>query len=84
MGGMPVQDKARALIQERIRGGLRNALAKGKRLGRPKADVDRTAVARLRESGASWRTISKQLQIPVATLHRTTRLERAMLNPGEF
>jgi DNA invertase Pin-like site-specific DNA recombinase len=64
----------RALIQERIRAGLRNARAKGKRLGRPKADVDRTAVARLRESGASWRAISKRLHIPVATLHRATCL----------
>ena len=68
----------RALIQERVKAGLRNARAKGKRLGRPRADVDRTAVAKLRESGASWRSISKQLQIPVATLHRTTRLEPSL------
>ena len=72
----------RALIQERVKAGLRNARAKGKRLGRPRVDVDRTAVTKLRESGASWRSISKQLQIPVATLHRTTRLERAMPESG--
>ena len=65
----------RALIQERVKAGLRNARAKGKRLGRPKANVDRFAVLRLRESGASWRAISKQLNIPVATLHHASRPE---------
>ena len=34
----------RALIQERVRAGLRNAKAKGKKLGRPRADVDPTQV----------------------------------------
>jgi hypothetical protein len=45
----------RALIQERVRAGLRNARAKGKRLGRPCAIIDLSRVAALRASGASWR-----------------------------
>jgi DNA invertase Pin-like site-specific DNA recombinase len=42
-----------ALIQERVRAGLRNARAKGKRLGRPQAVVDRSRIAALRASRAS-------------------------------
>jgi DNA invertase Pin-like site-specific DNA recombinase len=46
----------RALIQERVRAGLRNARAKGKRLGRPCAVVDRSRVAILRATGVSIRS----------------------------
>jgi DNA invertase Pin-like site-specific DNA recombinase len=60
----------RALIQERVRAGLRNARAKGKRLGRPCAIVDRSRVAALRATGTSWRAISRELGVGVATLLR--------------
>lgn len=60
----------RALIQERVRAGLRNARAKGRRLGRPRADVDVARVAALRSSGASWRAISRELGVGIATLYR--------------
>ena len=51
----------RAMIQERVRAGLQNAKRKGKRLGRPHLPVDLARVASLRDSGVSWRTISKQM-----------------------
>lgn len=60
----------RALIQERVRAGLRNARAKGKRLGRPRAVVDAARIASLRSSGASWRAVSEQLGIGVGTCFR--------------
>jgi DNA invertase Pin-like site-specific DNA recombinase len=60
----------RALIQERVRAGLRNARAKGKRLGRPRADVNGTQVADLRHSGASWRAVAKKLGVGVGTAYR--------------
>src|ERR1700736_261394 len=47
----------RALIQERVRAGLRNARAKGKRLGRPKVCSDGHKVAELRTRGLSWAEI---------------------------
>ncbi|MGA2991119.1 MAG: recombinase family protein [Candidatus Korobacteraceae bacterium] len=62
----------RALIQERVKAGLRNAQAKGRRLGRPPRIVDAARIAALRASGASWRAISRQLGIGIATLYRTT------------
>src|ERR1700685_441869 len=42
----------RALIQERVRAGLRNARAKGRRLGRPRAIVDASQIASLRSQGS--------------------------------
>jgi DNA invertase Pin-like site-specific DNA recombinase len=60
----------RALIQERVRAGLRNAKAKGKRIGRPKVTVDSTEVLRLRGEGISWRAISEQLQLGLGTVYR--------------
>lgn len=60
----------RALIKERVRAGLRNARAKGKRLGRPSAEIDLREIFDLRASGASLREISKKLGIGVTTAHR--------------
>jgi DNA invertase Pin-like site-specific DNA recombinase len=60
----------RTLIQERVKAGLRNARAKGKRLGRPPAIVDEARIDTLRASGASWRTIAKQTGLGVGTVHR--------------
>lgn len=60
----------RSLIQERVRAGLRNAKAKGKRLGRPPSGADPARIAALRASGASWRAISHEMGVGVATLYR--------------
>jgi DNA invertase Pin-like site-specific DNA recombinase len=60
----------RSLIQERVRAGLRNARARGVRLGRPRTSVDAAQIARLRASGASWREISDELGIGVGTACR--------------
>jgi DNA invertase Pin-like site-specific DNA recombinase len=60
----------RSLIQERVRAGLRNAVARGVRLGRPKVTVDAAQIASLRASGASWRQISEQLGVGVGTVCR--------------
>jgi DNA invertase Pin-like site-specific DNA recombinase len=60
----------RALIQERVRAGLRNARANGKKLGRPRAIVDTSRITALRASGAPWRAISRQMGVGIATLYR--------------
>lgn len=60
----------RALIQERVRAGLKSARARGTRLGRPTVAVDAPRIARLRASGASWSEISQQLGIGVGTAYR--------------
>lgn len=60
----------RALIQERVRAGLRNARAKGKRIGRPRQRVDCSQVLALRREGRSWREISNRLGLGVGTVYR--------------
>ena len=73
----------RALIQERVRAGLRNAKAKGKRLGRPPVVVDQAEISAMRDSGASWRAISEKLEIGLGTVHRIA--QRRSKNPcGDF
>jgi hypothetical protein len=39
------------------------ARAKGKKLGRPHKAVDRSRIAALRRSGASWRNIAVRLDV---------------------
>jgi DNA invertase Pin-like site-specific DNA recombinase len=60
----------RALIQERVRAGLRNAKAKGKRIGRPRQVVDSSKVLALRGQGLSWRAVSSCLKLGLGTVYR--------------
>ncbi len=60
----------RALIQERVRAGLRNARAKGKRLGRPRLFVSTTKIANLRNRGCSWAQIVAATGISKGTAQR--------------
>jgi DNA invertase Pin-like site-specific DNA recombinase len=60
----------RALIQERVRAGLRNARAKGRRLGRPRVIVDASRVASLRAQGRSWAEIGTETGISKGTAQR--------------
>ena len=62
-----VAELERSLITERVRAGLRNARAKGKKLGRPRKIVNPSEVRRLRAQGASWRMIGKNLGVSSAT-----------------
>jgi DNA invertase Pin-like site-specific DNA recombinase len=65
-----VAELERSLIVERVRAGLRNARAKGKRLGRPRVTVDAARIASLRASGASWQAITSELGISAGTAKR--------------
>jgi DNA invertase Pin-like site-specific DNA recombinase len=64
-----VAELERSLIAERVRAGLRNARAKGKRLGRPRVAVDAARIARLRASGLSWPKIARELGVSVGTVY---------------
>jgi len=65
-----VAELERSLIVERVKAGLRNARAKGKRLGRPRRIVDVSRVATLRSQGIGWREIAGELGVGVGTLYR--------------
>jgi DNA invertase Pin-like site-specific DNA recombinase len=64
-----VAELERSLIAERVRAGLRNARAKGRRLGRPRKAVDASQVASLRAQGASWRAVGAKLGVAPATAY---------------
>jgi DNA invertase Pin-like site-specific DNA recombinase len=71
----------RALIQERVRAGLRNARAKGKRLGRPRALVSADRIANLRNRGCTWSQIVAETGISKGTAQRA--LATLPKNPEE-
>jgi DNA invertase Pin-like site-specific DNA recombinase len=68
-----VAELERSLIAERVRAGLRNARARGRKLGRPRK-ANPEEIARLRAQGASWRAVGAALGIaPATALHAAAR-----------
>jgi len=68
----------RAIIQERVRAGLRRAVSEGKQLGRPRiaADLERSISAALKarkETGDSVRKIAARFGIDPSTVQRISR-----------
>jgi DNA invertase Pin-like site-specific DNA recombinase len=68
-----VAELEHSLIVERVRAGLRNARAKGKRLGRPRVTVNAAKIAALRASGLSWPKIAVELGASVGTVYKAAR-----------
>jgi len=60
----------RELIRDRVRSGLSAARARGRRLGRPRKALDAARIARLRDSGHSWRVVARELGTNTATARR--------------
>jgi DNA invertase Pin-like site-specific DNA recombinase len=65
-----VAELERSLIAERVRAGIRNAKAKGKRLGRPRVAVDGARITALRTQGHSWSTICRETGLAKGTAQR--------------
>jgi DNA invertase Pin-like site-specific DNA recombinase len=68
-----VAELERSLIAERVRAGLRNARAKGKRLGRPTADVSAMQIRELLAAGQSMEQVGAALGVSAATVCRRAR-----------
>ncbi len=64
----------RDIIAERVKGGLRKARANGKRLGRPKSDVDTNKVIECRKQNKSIRQIAKELNLSKGAVQRTLEM----------
>jgi len=64
----------RDIIAERVKGGLRKARAKGKRLGRPNNDIDINKVVRCKDQGMSIREIAKNLKLSRGKVERTLKI----------
>jgi DNA invertase Pin-like site-specific DNA recombinase len=78
-----VAELERSLIAERVRAGLRNARAKGKRLGRPRKIVDASRIAQLRAQGRSWRKIARQMECSARTARRAGQKTEKGFCPAE-
>jgi DNA invertase Pin-like site-specific DNA recombinase len=65
-----VAELERSLIAERVRAGIRNAKAKGKRLGRPPAIADVLTIGQRRAVGASWRAIGREMGLSGETVKK--------------
>ena len=76
-----VAELERSLIVERVRAGLRNARAKGKRLGRPRVAVDTARITALRSQGLSWAKIGEALGLGEGTVRRSALTSAR--NPSE-
>jgi DNA invertase Pin-like site-specific DNA recombinase len=68
-----VAELERSLIAERVRAGVRNARAKGKKLGRPRVIVDAAQVAALRAQSDSWPAIARALGVSVGKVWQAAR-----------
>lgn len=62
-----VAELERSLIVERVRAGIKNARAKGKRLGRPRKIPNADQINLLRANGASWRAVGIALGVSPST-----------------
>jgi DNA invertase Pin-like site-specific DNA recombinase len=63
----------RELIRERVKAGMKNARAKGTRIGRPRVTVDAAQIATLRAGGLSWPKIARELGVSVGTVYALHR-----------
>ena len=68
-----VAELERSLIVERVKAGLRNARAKGKKLGRPRVYPDSHRIAALRAEGLSWAKIAERLGVGEGTVYRASQ-----------
>jgi DNA invertase Pin-like site-specific DNA recombinase len=68
-----VAELERSLIAERVRAGLRNARAKGRKLGRPRKSLDGAKLTSMRSQGASWRAVGAALGVSGSTAFHAAR-----------
>jgi len=65
-----IAKQERVRLGERTRAGLERVRREGKRLGRPTAKVDASAIRALREQGASWSEIARRTGLARATCQK--------------
>jgi DNA invertase Pin-like site-specific DNA recombinase len=73
-----------SIISERVKSGLVKARAKGKKLGRPKVNVDTDKIIVLHQKGASNREIAKALSLSKSTVQRKIEEARQSLTSNNL
>jgi DNA invertase Pin-like site-specific DNA recombinase len=78
-----VAELERSLIVERVKAGIRNARAKGRKLGRPRKFANAEQINQLRAQGASWRAVGVALGVsPSTAFCASTRSSPATQSAG--
>jgi DNA invertase Pin-like site-specific DNA recombinase len=75
-----VAELERGIIVERVKAGIRNAQAKGKKLGRPRKVLNPEIIEKLRAEGTSWRSVGRILGVSAATAYSSAK-KGAFRNP---
>ena len=65
-----VAEYEREMIRERVMAGLRKAKASGKRIGRPKAVLNRFRMEQLRSKAMTWKDVAQNMGVSRSTVHR--------------
>lgn len=78
-----VAELERTLIVERVKAGMRNAKAKGKKIGRPVVTVDAARIRRLRAAGWSWSKVTAELGLSKGTAQRAILSLPKRVNPQD-
>lgn len=77
-----VAEFERSMIRSRVRAGVAKARARGKRLGRPRADLDLELARNRLDAGDSLRKVAALLGVHHATLGRALARERGAESPS--
>ncbi|MCZ6479395.1 MAG: recombinase family protein [candidate division NC10 bacterium] len=77
-----VAEYEREMIRERVVAGLRKTKASGKRIGRPRAVLNRFRVEQLRREGLSWREIARKMDLSKSTVYRYRRIAQNPTAPA--
>jgi DNA invertase Pin-like site-specific DNA recombinase len=72
----------RDLIAERVRAGIAHARAPGRRIGRPRAEINTEQVYALRRQGRSLRQIAQILSVPVSKVRRALAASKEPKGPS--
>ena len=82
-----VAELERSLIIERVKTGLRNAQANGKKLDRPKRNLNEQRISALHAQGCGWKHIAKDLGFGVGqffvTTERVPKFRKTFLEPEQ-
>lgn len=62
-----------SLIRERVKAGLRRAKLEGRRIGRPKLEVNREAILEDRAQGMSLNEIARKHQVSKASISKVLK-----------
>jgi DNA invertase Pin-like site-specific DNA recombinase len=77
-----IAKQERARLAERVRAGLERVKASGKRLGRPREQLNMSRMRAMRAQGLGWRTIARGVGVSYSTVRRALKMSEGPLQKG--